>query len=319
MNQDIFVLIEHVQGKVSDISYVILTAARELAQTTGGQVVGILLGQNLQGIASTLAADKVLYADHPALAEFTADAYLKTVAGLIEENEPRAIFFGNTTIGADVASTLSARLSLPLISSCVRISDGKFTSTICGGKIMAESEPADVTTLVTLIPGGYKAEEGQGGVVPEIKPFDAPPLDDLRIALKEYIEPEAGDVDISKEPVLISVGRGIQTEDNIELAEELAELLGGTVCSSRPIVDQGWLPTSRMVGKSGKSVKPKLYLALGISGAPEHVEGMGESETIIAINMDPNAPIFDIATYGVETDFFDLIDPLLEKLEEAKG
>jgi len=126
-------------------------------------------------------------------------------------------------------------------------------------------------------------------------------------------------VDISKEPILISVGRGIQNEDNIELAEELAGLLGGTVCSSRPIVDQGWLPTSRMVGKSGKSVKPKLYLALGISGAPEHIEGMGESETIVAINMDPNAPIFDIATYGVEIDLFDLIDPLLEKVEEAKG
>jgi len=139
------------------------------------------------------------------------------------------------------------------------------------------------------------------------------------VTLKEYIEPEAGDVDISKEPILISVGRGIQNEDNIELAEELAGLLGGTVCSSRPIVDQGWLPTSRMVGKSGKSVKPKLYLALGISGAPEHIEGMGESETIVAINMDPNAPIFDIATYGVEIDLFDLIDPLLEKVEEAKG
>jgi len=319
MNQDIYVLIEHVQGKVADISYIMLTAARELAQSTGGQVVGILLGQDAQDMASTLAADKVLYADQPALAEFTADAYLKTIATLIEENEPKAVFFGNTTIGADIASTLSARLSLPLISSCVRISGGNLTSNICGGKIMVESELAEITTLVTLIPGGYKAEEGQGGVTPEIKPFDAPPLDDLRVAIKEYIEPEVGDVDISKEPVLISVGRGIQTEDNIELAEELAELLGGTVCSSRPIVDQGWLSTSRMVGKSGKTVKPKLYLALGISGAPEHVEGMGESETIIAINMDPNAPIFDIATFGVEADLFDLIDPLLEKLEEAKG
>lgn len=319
MNQDIYVLIEHLQGQVADISYIMLAAARDLARATGGHVVGILLGKDAQSLASKLAADKVLYADQITLADFTADAYQKTVANLINQFEPRVVFFGNTTIGADVASTLSARLSLPLISSCIKISNGNFTSKICGGKIMAESELGETTTLVTVNPGGYKVEEGQSEVIPDIMPFEPPPLDGLRVSLKEYIEPEVGDVDISKEPVLIAVGRGIQTEDNIELAEELAELLGGTLCSSRPIVDQGWLPTSRLVGKSGKSVKPKLYLALGISGAPEHVEGIGESETIIAINTDPNAPIFDVATYGVETDLFDLIDPLLEKVEETKG
>jgi electron transfer flavoprotein alpha subunit len=317
MNQDVYVVIEHLQGTVADISYIMLTAARDLAQKTSGQVVGVLLGYNAENLASTLAADSVLYADHAALKEFSADAYQKTVASLIQEKEPRGLLFGNTSIGADVASVLSARLSLPLIGSCVQISDGKLISQICGGKIMAESELAETTTLITIIPGGYKAEEGQSENSPEVISFDAPALDDLRIMLKSYIEPEAGDVDISKEDFLISIGRGIQTEDNIELADELAEMLGGTVCASRPIVDQGWLPTSRMVGKSGQTVKPKLYLALGISGAPEHVEGMAGSEMIVAINMDPNAPIFDIATYGVEFDFFDLIDPLLEQVEEA--
>ncbi len=173
-------------------------------------------------------------------------------------------------------------------------------------------------SLSAMISGGYKAEDGQSKSPPEVASFDAPTLDSLQVTFKQYIEPEAGDVDISKETILIAIGRGIQTEDNIELAEELAELLDGTVCSSRPLVDQGWLPTSRMVGKSGQTVKPKLYLALGISGAPEHVEGMAESEMIIAVNMDPNAPIFDIATFGVEFDIFDLIDPLLEQVEEAK-
>jgi electron transfer flavoprotein alpha subunit len=134
-----------------------------------------------------------------------------------------------------------------------------------------------------------------------------------------YIEPEAGDVDISTEPILISVGRGIQTEDNIELAEELAEALGGTLCASRPVVDQGWLPTSRLVGKSGLSVKPKLYLAIGISGAPEHIEGITDSEMIIAINTDPTAPIFESANYGAEIDLFDLIEVLTENVEEAKA
>ncbi len=318
MNQDIYVVIEHLQGQVADISYIMLAAAKDLAQNTGGQVVGVLLGQDAQGLADDLAADQVLYADHNALKEFTADAYLKTVSSLIQERTPRAVLFGNTTIGADIASVLSARITIPLVSSCVNITDGKLISQICGGKIMAESELAETTTLVTMIPGGYKAEDGQSDAPPAVETFDPPALDDLRVTLKEYIQPETGDVDISKEEILIAVGRGIQTEDNLELADELAEFLGGTVCASRPIVDQGWLPTSRMVGKSGQTVKPKLYLALGISGAPEHVEGMAESEMIVAVNMDPNAPIFDIATYGVEFDFFDLIDPLLEQLEEAE-
>ncbi len=319
MNQDIYVVIEHLQGQISDISYITLAAARDLAQDMDGKVVGVLLGHNAQDLTSTLAADSIIYADDAALAEFTADAYIKVLTSLVEVNQPRAVLFGNTSIGADIASVISARQSMPLVSSCVQISAGKFTSQICGGKIMAETELAETTTLVTVIPGFYKAEQGQADKSPEVTSLETPALDDLRVALKQYIEPEIGDVDISKESILVSIGRGIQTEDNIELAEELAEFLGGQVSSSRPIVDQGWLPTARMVGKSGQSVKPKLYLALGISGAPEHVEGMADSETIVAINSDPNAPIFDIATYGVEIDFFDLIDPLLEKVEEAKG
>ena len=146
---------------------------------------------------------------------------------------------------------------------------------------------------------------------------EAPALDGLRVTLAQYVEPEAGDVDISKAPILISVGRGVQTEDNIELVEELAEALGGAVCSSRPVVDQGWLPTSRMVGKSGQTVKPKLYLAMGISGAPEHVEAITDSELIVAINTDPAAPIFDVAQYGAEVDMLDLLETLIEQIEEA--
>jgi len=139
MNKDIYVLIEHLKGQIADISYIMLAAARDLAESEGGQVVGMLLGKDVQDLASDLAANKVIYTDDPALAEFTADAYQRTVASLIQENEPRAVFFGNTSIGADVASVLSARLSLPLVSSCFRINDGKLISKICGGKIMAES------------------------------------------------------------------------------------------------------------------------------------------------------------------------------------
>ena len=319
MNQDIYVVIEHLRSQAADISYVMLAGARALAQKTGGEVVAVLLGNNAQGIADNMADNKVLYVDHPALAEFTSDAYQKTLAGLIREREPRAVLFASSSIGTDVASVLSARLKLSLISSCQSFSaDGRPICQICGGKIMAESDLPDTTTLLTMTPGGYKPEEGQSGKAPDVIKMEAPSLDNLRVTLKQYIEPEAGDVDISKEPIIVSVGRGIQNQDNIEIAEELARALGGVVAASRPVVDQGWMSTSRLVGKSGKKVKPKIYLALGISGAPEHVEGMGESEVIIAINTDTNAPIFNVATYGTTVDLFDLVPALTEKLREVK-
>lgn len=320
MSQDIFVIIEHLRGQVADITYVMLAAARTLAKGTGGNVVGVLLGHEAQELAVDLAADRVLYLDHPLLAEFTPDAYQKVLASLIKDESPRAIVLGSTTIGADVASVLSARLDLPLVGLCCRFdSEGKYISQICGGKIMAEGELPGPTVIVTMIPGGFNPEDGKSDQPPEVISVALPALDDLRVTLVGYIEPETGDVDITEEPILISVGRGIQTQDNIELADELAELLDATVCASRPVVDQGWLPTSRMVGKSGKSVKPKLYLAMGISGAPEHVEAITNSEMIIAINTDPDAPIFDVAQYGAEVDMLDLLEELIEQVEEAQG
>jgi electron transfer flavoprotein alpha subunit len=319
MNQDICVVIEHLQGQVADISYVMLAAARGLAQGGGGKVVAVLLGHQAQDLASNLAADQVLYLDHPALADFTSDAYLGALTGLIGEDQPRAVLLGHTSMGMDVASGLSARLELPLVSQCLKFSpDGKFISQICGGKIMTEGDLPGPTALVTMVPGGFKPEEGQSAQPPEVTSRAAPALEGLRVTLKQYIEPEAGDVDISKEPILIGVGRGVQTEDNIELAEELAKALGGVVCASRPVVDQGWLSTTRLVGKSGLQVKPKLYLALGISGAPEHVEAITGSEMIIAVNTDPAAPIFDVAQYGAEVDMLDLMEMLIEQIEEAE-
>jgi electron transfer flavoprotein alpha subunit len=322
MNQDTYVVIEHLQGQVAEISYTMLTAARAIAGGSGGQVVGVLLGQDARSLAGNLAADQVLYVENPALAEFNSDAYLTVLSGLIGEKQPRAVLLGSTTIGSDIASGLSVKLNAPLISQCQQVvvegNTIKAVSKICGGKIMAETELPEMTTLITMIPGGYAPEAGQGQGA-AVEAVAAPSLDGMRISLLSYIEPEAGDVDLEKEPFAIAVGRGIQTQDNIELAQELADLLGGVVAGSRPVVDQGWLPTSRLVGKSGKRVKAKLYLTLGISGAPEHVEGITGSETIIAINSDPAAPIFNVATYGVNVDLFDLIDPLIEKVREAKG
>ncbi len=320
MNQDIFVVVEHLRGQVADISYMMLAAGHDLAQSTGGTVTAVLLGHNARGLAGNLAADQVLYIDHPALADFTPDAYQKTLASLIGEKKPRAVLLGHTTIGMDIASGLSIRLGLPLVSSGRSFTaDGKFVSQICGGKIMAEGDLPGPTALVTMVPGSYKPEHGQSAQAPQLTQVTAPALEGLRVTLKQYIEPEVSDVDISKEQLLIAVGRGIQNQDNIGLAEELAEAMGGVVCASRPVVDQGWLPTSRLVGKSGKTVKPKIFLAMGISGAPEHVEAITGSDVIIAINTDPAAPIFNLAKYGTTADLFDLVPALTDKIRQAKS
>jgi electron transfer flavoprotein alpha subunit len=318
MSQDVFVVIEHLRGQVAEISYVILAAARQLSQITGGSVVAVLLGNNAQGLAKGLAADKVMYVDHTTLAEFTSDAYLMVLNDLIKEQAPRAVIFGHTSIGMDIAGGLSVKLGMPLVSSCRSLgTDGKYVSQICGGKILAKGDLPSPTALVTMIPGGYKPEQGQSAQTAELKTLITPAPEDPRVTLKQYIEPEAGDVDISKETILVAVGRGIQNQDNIDLAKELAGALGGAVCASRPVVDQGWLPIPRLVGKSGKHVKPKIYLALGISGAPEHIEGMGDSDVIIAINTDPNAPIFNVAKYGTTIDLLDLVPRLTDKIRQA--
>jgi electron transfer flavoprotein alpha subunit len=319
MSQDIFVVIEHLRGRVSEISYISLAAAHAMAEG-GGSVVGVLLGHGAGGLAADLRADRVLQMDDPTLADFTPDAYLSALARLLTEHQPRAALLGNTSIGGDLAGALSARLGLPLVSSCLQAAaDGKLTCRTYGGKIMVEVTLPPQTTLVTMIPGGHAPEDGRSEKPPEIAAVALPSITDRRVTLKGYIEPEAGDVDISREPILVAVGRGIQRQDNLELAEELAKVLGGVVCASRPVVDQGWLPTTRLVGKSGKAVKSKVYLALGISGAPEHVEALSGTETIIAVNTDANAPIFEVAKYGAQTDLFDLVPVLTEKIRQAKA
>jgi electron transfer flavoprotein alpha subunit len=319
MSQNILVLIEHLQGQVLDISYVMLAAGRVLADGTGGEVTAMLLGQDAKKLANDLNADSVLYVDHSSLSEFTPDAYLQVLTEYVQENQPRAVLMGHTTIGMDVASGLSVRSGAPLVSQCNSINaDGVFTSQICGGKIMAEGKLPDPIALVTMVPGSYKPEEGQSDKAPKVTDLAAPEFSDLRVSLKEYIEPEAGDVDISNIDILISVGRGMQNEADLELAEELAEAIGGAVCASRPIIDQGWLPTTRLVGKSGKTVSPKLYLALGISGAPEHAEAIGNSDLVIAINTDLNAPIYNIAKYGADVDMIDFIEALIPQVQVVK-
>jgi electron transfer flavoprotein alpha subunit len=319
MAHDIFVLAEHLKGSLTEGTFEILGAARTLADATGGSVVGVLPGQGVEHLAAQMtAADRVLVVNDAALADFTPETHLAVLEPLIKQHQPRLTMLLNTSFGMDLAAALSQRLSLPLVAYCKKLEteNGSVvaTSQIYGGKVHAECV-LEGPGIVSVLTGSYPADAGRVGSAPAVETVAPPaPLDGRKVQFKTLIEPEMGDVDITRADIIVAIGRGIQSQDNIGTAEELAQALGGVVASSRPVTDAGWLPRSRQVGKSGMAVKPKLYLALGISGAPEHLEGMKDAGLIIAVNTDPNAPIFEVAHYGVVADLFDVTDALIEKL-----
>jgi electron transfer flavoprotein alpha subunit len=321
---DVCVVVEILRGEICEITYTMLAAGRRLARAIGAKLSALVIGNDLQKLLESLgAADRAVCIEHPELADFNPEAYLRAAASIFAQHRPRVILFGHTSMGTDLACGLAGRLKLPLVTCCRSFStDGgppRYVSLICGGKLTATGPLPEPCCLVTLMTGGYRAEEGKVASRPAVESWPAPDLSNLRTRLRRYNPPPAGDVDIAKQPILVSVGRGIQNKDNISLAEELAKALGGTVSGSRPVIDQEWLPSTRLVGKSGKQVKPKLYLALGISGAPEHAEGMRDSELIVAINRDEKAPIYGFAHYGAAVDVLELIPVLTQKVQQARG
>jgi electron transfer flavoprotein alpha subunit len=317
--QDIAILAEVQRGSLAPITYELLGGARKLAQSTGGRVIAFLLGDNVENLGGLLgAADRVLVVQDSQLASCSPEPHLAVLENLIRSEQPRAVLLGSTTVGLDLASLLAARLNSPIVTACrsVQAVEDRLSvvSQLYAGKMLADVELTGSPAILVVVSGSFREWKEGGAAQIEVRPSPVP-LEAGPITFEEMILPEAGDVDITQQGILVSVGRGIRQAENIELAEELAQALGGVVSASRPVVDQGWLPQTRQVGTSGMTVKPKCYLALGISGAPEHVSGMQDSELIIAINSDPNAPIFDIADYGVVTDLLDLVPALTEALK----
>jgi electron transfer flavoprotein alpha subunit len=325
MSNDVLVYIEHLKGKIADVSFELLGKGRELSDALGGRLNAVLIGSQCSGLAEQLGkADRVLCVTDMRLADYNPTAFKHALASVVKDSAPRLTLIGNTSMGMELAAGVSAETGIPLIAYAneVRIEEPDHlvaTAMVYGGKLFAEAEPEGDQVIVSVLAGSFDAEKGRGegpGSVEEVKA----PLSingGAGVHFKQLKEPEAADVDITKQDVLVSVGRGIQSADNLELVKELANALGGALSSSRPIVDNGWLPKSRQVGKSGVSVKPKLYLAVGISGAPEHLEGMRDAGTIIAINTDANAPIFEVADYGIVADLFDVVPALTEKIKEG--
>ncbi len=316
MANDILVLADHLRGQLSDATLELVGKAKELAGATGGQAVVALLGApDLAG--QITGADTVLTVDHPALADYTPEAWEKTLLHIVNERQPRLVLIANTTIGMDLGAGLSAAWGAPLVAYAVRLeADGNdivATAQVYGGKLLAEVVLSGDRGICTVVAGSFPAAAGGGSSA--VEAVAAPDgLDDRKTSFLAMVEPEAGDVDITGADLLVSVGRGIGNQDNLEEVQELADALGAPLSASRPITDAGWLPKTRQVGKSGLKVKPKVYLTFGISGAPEHLEGMRDAELIIACNTDEAAPIFDVAHYGTTIDLFDLVPALNDKV-----
>ena len=322
---ELFVLTEHRQGEIRDVTFEMLTKGRELAKKTNADLTAVLLGHDVGDHAKKLAdyAERVLLIDDARLENFNSEAYQRGLSHLITQRKPSLILIGHTSFGVDLAPSLATELNLPLATDCIdlnfereRLAVGR---QVYGGKVnikawLRKSE----SYIVTVRPATFEAQEIKplGGEIVEI---ESPLSEDIEYKrFIEYVQPPAGEVDITAADILVGIGRGIKDADNIPIVEELADALGGVLACSRPIVDKEWLPNDRQVGTSGKTVKPKLYIAIGISGAFQHITGMKNSDLIIAINRDPKAPIFRVADYGVVEDLFKVVPLLKGKIHEAK-
>lgn len=305
-------------GRLSDQTQELLTRGREIAAAVGDTVTVVAFGDDAAVAVKSADADSAIAVGGEAARQYNPEVYETALAAILKENPANLVLLSNTTMGMDLGAALAAQLDQPMVAYCTGLwrdgSDLLATSQIYGGKLAAEVEvPAGA--IVTVIPGSWAASGAEGS--PSVADVSASAA---KTKVLKVVEGDSGgDVDITRADILVSVGRGLQDPDNLELADELAEAIGGVVSCSRPVVDAGWLPRSRQVGKSGKTVKPKVYLALGISGAPEHLQGMKDAELIIAVNSDENAPIFEVAHFGGTADILDLMPVLTEKLQGRAG
>lgn len=324
---EIFVLAEHRQGQVRDITYEMLTKARELAEKTNTELTAILLGKDVKEHAKSLTeyAKTVLLVQDPKLENFNSEAYKKVLSKLVAEHKPLLVMMGHTSYGVDLVPRLATALNLPLATDCIGLAfeDGGFTVTrqMFGGKVNVKATVRKAETyLVTIRQATFAPQKPTPSPSGQITEMPSPLTEEItEKRFMQYVLPPPGGVDITAAEKLVGVGRGIKDLANLPLVEELAKTLGGVLACSRPIVDKGWLPTDRQVGTSGKTVKPKLYVAVGISGAFQHVLGMKSSDLIIAINKDPKAPIFSFADYGVVEDLFKIVPPLKSKIFEVQA
>lgn len=322
---EILVVAEYRKQTLADATLQAISKGRQLADQAGVELVAVVIGKNLGDYAGKLAewADRVLAVSSQDLENSLAEPYQRMLSFLSRERKPGIVMMGHSSFGMDLAPSLAVELEAPLATDCIDIKTNGdsilATRSIYNGKVRATYSLASSGTVVmTTRVGEFAVEESnRQGHIEKIDFFFEEEFKYKKF--EGYLEPAAGGVDIAQASVLVSIGRGIREKENIEMAEKLAKVLGGVVSCSRPIVDCGWLPPECQVGLSGKTVSPKLYLALGISGAFQHLVGMKGSKLTVAINKDARAPIFSIADYGIVDDMFRVIPELIKKIAEYKG
>lgn len=322
---EVLVLAEHRGSEIREITFEMLGMGRRLAEKTGSRLSALLIGRDVERLAKGITpyCDTVYVIDGLGSEFFDPELCQSALSQLIRERGVKITMMGHTSTGLEIAPRLAVELDMPLVTDCIDFDflDGRLVAfrQMFGGKLIARVTARRAAGyLVTLRQGATRAAtpEYMGEVVKLSAPVRATPS---KRRVTGYEVPAKTELDISLMDVLVAVGRGIGEKSNIALAEELANLLGGAVACSRPIVDKGWLPPDRQVGSSGKTVKPKLYLALGISGSFQHLMGMKDSQLIIAVNKDPGAPIFNVAHYGVVGDLLQIVPALIKRLREAKS
>jgi electron transfer flavoprotein alpha subunit len=317
--EEILIITEHRQGNFREVTFELVGFATGLAEDRNLSVAAVVLGlpkQNAEKLQQI--CDTVLFSEEKRLADYNAPDYLATLCPLIADRRPRLVVMGHTAQGMDLAPALALAAGIPLVTDCLDFqwneTGAEVNRQLYAGKIGARFtlKPADAH-MITLRPGEWEApaDTGKTGILESLPVPDTAPPGSRRFI--EYLAAGTEDVNIQDADILVSVGRGIGKPENIPLAEALAQAVGGTLSCSRPVADNEWLPKSRQVGTSGKTVRPKLYIALGISGAFQHQAGMKNAETIIAVNTDPAAPIFSVAHYGIVGDILEVLPILTEQ------
>lgn len=323
---DVWVLVEHTEGTTSKVTHQLLTAARSLAKETGGEAVAVFLGPGWATAKERLAkfgAAQALVAESSDFVDYVAAPHVEVLSRLIQEKQPWGVLFASVSSGKEIASRIAAKLGVGVLadSTSVVVEDGKPVTeySAFGGSTLVRKTLKTGPFLICVKPNAFVAEEAQADLREET--VDASVSEEAkRVVVKDRVQKEAGGrPPVESAAIITSGGRGLGEPANFSVVEALADELGAAVGASRAAVDAGWYPHSNQVGQTGKTVSPQLYIAIGISGAIQHRAGMQTSKTIIAINKDAEAPIFQLVDFGVVGDLFDVVPKLTEEIKKRKG
>ncbi|NCU17045.1 electron transfer flavoprotein subunit alpha/FixB family protein [Pallidibacillus pasinlerensis] len=322
MGRKVLVLAELKDNKLRNVSFEAIAAAKTIAE--GGEVVSLLLGESVESLANELVqygADRVVVVEDEKLAQYSSDGFSQAVLAVVEEEDPEAIVFGHTALGKDLSPKVASKLDAGLVSDVVdvEVTGGNvvFTRPIYSGKAFEKKIVTDGLIFVTVRPNNIPALEKDESRTGDVSKVDVE-IKDLRTIIKEVVKKTSEGVDLSEAKVVVAGGRGLKSAEGFKLLDELAEVLGGAVGASRGACDAGYCDYSLQIGQTGKVVTPDLYIAVGISGAIQHLAGMSNSKVIVAINKDPEANIFKIADYGIVGDLFEVVPKLTEELKKLK-